>query len=74
MTTMDEFKITVASNGPLLAKGPIEITDPAGNVHHVPDGVSVALCRCGLSGEKPFCTGNHRGNFAGEEAITRTFG
>ena len=71
---MSETQIKVSPNGPLLCNGPLTITDPAGNEHHVPEGVSIALCRCGLSTEKPFCTGSHRGNFSSEDPITRTFG
>ncbi len=71
---MDEFKIKVNASGPYIANGPIEITDAAGNIHPVPEGVGVALCRCGLSTEKPFCTGTHRGAFTDESPITRTFG
>jgi CDGSH-type Zn-finger protein len=71
---MTELNITVLGNGPLLANGPMIITDPAGTAVSVPEGETVALCRCGLSTEKPFCTGAHRNNFEASEPITRTFG
>ena len=71
---MSELQINVLANGPLLLNGPLTITDPTGVEHEVPEGVGVALCRCGQSTEKPFCTGNHRAAFKAEEPITRTFG
>jgi CDGSH-type Zn-finger protein len=73
MTRMTELNLNVRPNGPILCTGPLTITDTAGNEHSVPEGVGVALCRCGLSTEKPFCTGSHRNQFADETPITRTF-
>lgn len=45
-------------NGPLFVRGPIRITDRFGNV--VREDNRMALCRCGASGNKPFCDGSHR--------------
>ncbi|MCB1022008.1 MAG: CDGSH iron-sulfur domain-containing protein [Acidobacteria bacterium] len=47
--------ISAAPNGPLLLDGPAEIRGGK-------DSVQVrkaALCRCGLSGNKPYCDGSH---------------
>jgi hypothetical protein len=45
-------------NGPLSIKGQIRIENPDGTVLF--EGDRVALCRCGNSGNKPFCDGTHR--------------
>lgn len=54
-----EVTVTVCPDGPLLVRGPVEVRGP--------DGVpverrrrTVALCRCGLSGIKPWCDGSHK--------------
>lgn len=47
-----------ASNGPLLLAGDIEIVAGSGRVAW--RGKKCALCRCGASGNKPFCDGSHR--------------
>ena len=46
-------------NGPLQVKGEVEVLDAEGNP--VPSkGGDVFLCRCGHSGNKPFCDGSHK--------------
>lgn len=50
-------KIDIKSNGPILVQGTIVITDQNG-VEHKKEK-STALCRCGASGNKPFCDGEH---------------
>jgi len=50
--------ITVTANGPNLLSGPIEIRNEAGEL--VKTARRVALCRCGASGNKPFCDGSHQ--------------
>ncbi|MFT5194026.1 MAG: CDGSH-type Zn-finger protein/uncharacterized Fe-S cluster protein YjdI [Cellvibrionaceae bacterium] len=52
-----KLKITKAPNGPLLLQGNFEIQDQTGE--HVFRGEKTALCRCGASGNKPFCDGSH---------------
>jgi CDGSH-type Zn-finger protein/uncharacterized Fe-S cluster protein YjdI len=49
--------VTAATDGPLLLAGPAEVT--AGSGHTIDRGVKFALCRCGQSGNKPFCDGTH---------------
>lgn len=51
--------VTACPNGPLLVRGDVEIL--------MPDGTpaprrraTVALCRCGASGIKPYCDGTHK--------------
>jgi CDGSH-type Zn-finger protein len=57
---MADNNIEVRENGPLRITGPITITDKDGKNYTVPDGDIVSFCRCGLSTNKPFCTGTHR--------------
>lgn len=49
--------IHVQDNGPYQVKGSFEIMDAKGNTFHAEDDIS--LCRCGRSGNKPFCDGTH---------------
>jgi uncharacterized Fe-S cluster protein YjdI/CDGSH-type Zn-finger protein len=50
--------ITERPNGPLFVRGNIQIVGQAGQV--IREDTRVALCRCGHSGNKPFCDGSHR--------------
>ncbi len=58
---MSDVKIKVMDNGPLLVNGDFEVVDVEGNTFETKK--SVSLCRCGLSENKPFCDGTHRGQF-----------
>jgi len=53
-------EIKVRDNGPLVATG-VTVLDGEGKQMDVGDPVH--LCRCGLSEEKPFCDGSHKGTF-----------
>ena len=53
-----KVKITLAKNGPILVRGPIQLENEKGEP--IPTGSSSALCRCGGSGNKPFCDGTHK--------------
>lgn len=56
---MADIKIKLSENGPLLVNGPVVLEDALGNpVKGASD--KMALCRCGCSGNKPFCDGTHR--------------
>ena len=55
-----EPQIRIVPNGPLLISGAVRIVDADGNVLH--EGERAALCRCGGSGNKPFCDGTHKKN------------
>jgi CDGSH-type Zn-finger protein len=57
----NKTKITVRDNGSLLVQGDFELVDADGNVFKTKPAVS--LCRCGLSENKPFCDGSHKGKF-----------
>ena len=60
---MAKTKITVNSNGSLKIEGEIEIVDTEGKVYDIGGRTSLGLCRCGMSKNKPFCDGSHRGQF-----------
>lgn len=49
--------IRVTPNGPLLIEGPAVVTGLDGKP--IKEGSKMALCRCGLTGNRPFCDGAH---------------
>ncbi len=53
-----DVKIKPAKNGPYLISGNFTILDSEGNI--IESDKKVALCRCGASGNKPFCDGTHK--------------
>jgi hypothetical protein len=53
-------EIKILDNGPLVATG-VTLIDSEGNKIETKD--QVYLCRCGLSGKKPFCDGSHKNKF-----------
>lgn len=56
------IKITTRPNGPFLVEGPITLLDSAGNPFPIdPSKPAIALCRCGISANRPFCDGAHKG-------------
>ena len=60
---MAKTKLTVNNNGSLKVEGDFEIVDKAGNLYHLGGREIISLCRCGLSKNKPFCDGAHKGHF-----------
>ena len=50
-------QIEILPNGPILVYGTIEVKDKAGN--KTLKNNTTAFCRCGHSGNKPFCDGSH---------------
>lgn len=63
---MDKAKIIINSNGSIKVDGDFEILDSKGNAYGLQGRTIVSLCRCGLSGNKPFCDGSHREKFQHE--------
>ncbi|WP_062356096.1 CDGSH iron-sulfur domain-containing protein [Bacillus kwashiorkori] len=63
---MEKVQIKVNDNGSLRISGDVELVDAEGNVFSTKKTFS--LCRCGLSNNKPFCDGSHKGNF---ESVVR---
>jgi CDGSH-type Zn-finger protein/uncharacterized Fe-S cluster protein YjdI len=56
--------LKVSRNGPLVLDGPFTLTDAE---DRTVGGEKAALCRCGASGNKPFCDGSHnRVGFRGD--------
>jgi uncharacterized Fe-S cluster protein YjdI len=53
----DPTPVQVLRDGPLVVRGRIEVRDARGAVLAVEP--RVALCRCGESGNKPFCDNSH---------------
>jgi uncharacterized Fe-S cluster protein YjdI len=50
-------QLEIMTNGPLLVYGTIEVKDQEGN--KTLKNKTTAFCRCGHSGNKPFCDGSH---------------
>jgi hypothetical protein len=53
----ETLEVEPMENGPLLVRGPIRVVRPDGTSEELP---RAAFCRCGHSGNKPFCDGSHR--------------
>ncbi|HAN65405.1 MAG TPA: CDGSH iron-sulfur domain-containing protein [Chitinophagaceae bacterium] len=56
-------KLTIKSNGSIKVEGDFEIVDANGTVYQLGGREIVSLCRCGLSKNKPYCDGSHKGHF-----------
>ncbi|SET93749.1 Zn-finger domain of CDGSH type-containing protein [Salinibacillus kushneri] len=54
----EKVTIKVNDNGSYRIKGDVELVDSEGNVFETKS--SFSLCRCGHSGNKPFCGGTHK--------------
>ncbi len=68
IASMAVTKITVISNGPLKVEGEIAVQDTQGKEYGLGGRTTIHLCRCGLSKNKPFCDGSHRGGAFQAEA------
>ncbi len=53
-----EHLVEVAKNGPLLVYGNLQVKGKNGSV--VQKSKVTAFCRCGASGNKPYCDGTHQ--------------
>lgn len=63
--------ITPYRDGPLIVRGDFRLVDQDG-AEIDPGRTTVALCRCGKSGIKPFCDGTHkRAGFSAPSAPSR---
>ncbi len=58
--------ITVKSNGSLKIQGDFEMVDITGAPYGIEGREIISICRCGLSRNKPFCDGSHKGHFEHE--------
>jgi CDGSH-type Zn-finger protein len=52
--------VKALQDGPLMVKGECEVQDAQGNPIPGKGGDAIYLCRCGQSGNKPFCDGSHK--------------
>jgi CDGSH-type Zn-finger protein len=63
--------ITPYRDGPLIVRGDFRLLDQDGGQIE-PGRETIALCRCGKSGIKPFCDGSHkRSGFSAPSAPSR---
>ena len=63
--------ITPYRDGPLIVRGDFRLVDQDG-ADIDPGRQTIALCRCGKSGIKPFCDGTHkRSGFSAPSAPSR---
>lgn len=53
-------RITVKSNGSLRVEGEFELLDADGTPFDLGGRTAISLCRCGHSGDKPFCDSSHK--------------
>ena len=60
----------VRPDGPLICKGDADITLQDADANIILKDKEFALCRCGLSKNKPFCDGTHKTK---ELKMTQTF-
>ena len=60
---MSKTKIVINNNGSAKIEGEFEIVDMQGNEYGLQGRTIVSICRCGLSANKPFCDGAHKGHF-----------
>ena len=63
-------RVRVFPNGPLLLRGDIQVQGPAGET--LLRDTRVALCRCGLSQNKPLCDGSHDEAFEDDGSLQAT--
>ncbi|MEO0311460.1 MAG: hypothetical protein RIQ89_1117 [Bacteroidota bacterium] len=58
MENQPSTTVTIKPNGPALIAGTFTFIDKDGK-EATKEG-TIAICRCGLSANKPFCDGAHR--------------
>jgi CDGSH-type Zn-finger protein len=63
---MSKTIITIKDNSAIKVEGDFEVVDAHGNKYNLGGRSVVSLCRCGLSKNKPFCDGSHKGEFTHE--------
>ncbi len=58
--------VKVKSNGSLRIEGDFKLVDANDVEYNLNGRTAISLCRCGLSQNKPFCDGSHKGEFTAE--------
>ncbi len=60
---MSDVKVLIIENGPLKVIGGVAcVNDATGEPVPGGDEGTIFLCRCGGSGNKPYCDGTHKRN------------
>lgn len=54
--------VKAVRNGPLQVKGTFKLLDPDGEEYDLEGQRILLLCRCGKSGNQPFCDSSHTQN------------
>ncbi|HEX3012325.1 MAG TPA: CDGSH iron-sulfur domain-containing protein [Syntrophomonadaceae bacterium] len=57
---MSETRIQILNKGPVIVAGHVDLIDDEGNTIKRED--PTAICRCGQSGNMPFCDGISKGH------------
>lgn len=57
---MSDVIVQIMPDGPYKVRGTVTILDAEGNEIDLAGRGTIALCRCGLSKNKPFCDATHR--------------
>ncbi len=52
-------RVMVVPNGPIRIEGDFTLVDAEGKEFGLAGRTLISLCRCGFSGNKPFCDGQH---------------
>jgi CDGSH-type Zn-finger protein len=55
-------KVTILNNGPLRVEGDFTVVDQDGKEFGLGGRTAVSFCRCGHTGNSPFCDGTHKRN------------
>ena len=55
-------KVIVLNNGPLRVEGDFTVVDQDGKEFGLGGRTVVSFCRCGHTGNSPFCDGSHKRN------------
>ena len=63
---MAKTRLTINNNGSVKIDGDFEIIDKDGKEYGLQGRTVVSICRCGMSRNKPFCDGSHKGHFEHE--------
>lgn len=85
MSGPSDMSVTIAEGGPYIVRGNVPLREMRiarrdglyvwEEVREIPHEETYALCRCGRSGDAPFCDGTSHRRFKGRErADRRTFG
>ncbi len=65
----DSTEALIFDNGPIKVSGEFVLKDGQGRAFDLSGRDAVALCRCGHSGNKPFCDGSHKAQ--GFQSVTQ---